>query len=163
MARALAGIVAGAAAGAAGTTGLNVVSYLLQAYAGTPGDVSTKQTAEALADRAGTEVPGDGETADNRKTALGNLAGIGVGVGLGAAAGLLRAYHVKIPKALAPFLLGFGAMGLSDGVMTKLGVTDPHTWTAKSVTADAIPHLVYGLVQTATLHRMLDPRTPHAA
>lgn len=163
MARALAGIVAGAAAGAAGTTGLTIVSYLVQSVTGAPGDVSAKDTADALADTAGTQVPGDGPAAENRKTALGNLAGIGVGVGLGAVAGLLRSYHVKIPKGLAPFLMGFGAMGISDGVMTKLGVTDPHTWNARSVTADALPHLAYGLVQTATLHRMLDPRTPHAA
>ncbi len=162
MSRAFAGIVAGAAAGAAGATGLNIVSYAATALQGTSGESGPEKTADALADAAGTEVPGDAEAKKVRKTAIGNLAGIGVGVGLGAIAGLLRAYHVKIPKALSPILMGASAMAISDGAMVKMGVTDPHTWDAKTVASDALPHLAYGLVQTATLHRLLDPRTPLA-
>ena len=58
--------------------------------------------------------------------------------------------------------VGLGAMAISDTTMTALGVAEPRTWTASTVAADVIPHLAYGLVTTAALHRLLDPRTPHA-
>lgn len=162
MSRLLAGLVAGALAGAAGATGLNAVSYADMALRGRPAGDSPRATVDAAADKADTDVPGEGEQAGNRASGAGQLAGLGVGVGLGAVAGVLRAYHVKIPKALSPFVLGLGAMALSDSVMTALGVTDPRSWDARTVAADAVPHVAYGLVATAALHRMLDPRTPQA-
>lgn len=165
MSRLFAGIVAGALAGAAGATALNAVSFADTAVRGRPASTSPagtgpKATVDAAAEATGTEVPGEGEQATNRAAGGGELAGLGVGVGIGAVAGVLRAFHVKVPKALSPFALGLGAMALSDGVMSALGVTDPRGWSAKRVTADALPHLAYGLVATAALHRMLDPRTP---
>lgn len=162
MSRFLAGAVAGALAGASGATALNAVSYADMALRGRPAGSSPKATVDAAADKSGTDVPGEGEQAKNRSSGAGQLAGLGVGVGVGIVAGVLRAYHVKIPKGLAPFALGLGAMAISDGTMTALGVADPRSWTAKSVAADALPHLAYGTVLSAALHRMLDPRTPHA-
>ncbi len=162
MSRFLAGVVAGALAGASGATALNAVSFADMVLRGRPAGSSPKATVDAAAAKTGTEVPGEGEEAGNRASGAGQLAGLGVGVGVGVVAGVLRAHHVKIPKVLAPFALGLGAMAISDSVMTALGVADPRSWTAKSVTADALPHLAYGLVVPAALHRMLDPRTPHA-
>ena len=61
--------------------------------------------------------------------------------------------------AAAPVILGLGAMAVSDGVMTAVGVTDPRTWTPGNVIQDALPHLVYGAVTVLALHRMIDPPT----
>lgn len=162
MSRVFAGLVAGAIAGAAGATALNVVSYADMSVRGRSAGSSPEATVEAMASAAGTEVPGTAEETKNRESGLGNIAGVAVGVGLGAVTGVLRMYHVKIPKYLAPFVSGLAAMAVSDGVMTRLKVTDPRSWDARSVAADALPHLAYGLVQTAALHRLLDPRTPQA-
>jgi hypothetical protein len=163
MSRVFAGLVAGAIAGAAGATALNVVTYADMAFRGRSASSRPEAAADAMASTAGAEVPGDAEETKNRKSGLGNIAGIGVGVGLGAITGVLRAFHVKVPKPLAPFVMGLAAMAVSDGVMSRLEVTDPRTWDAKSVAADALPHLAYGFVQTAALHRMLDPRTPQVS
>ena len=149
-------------AAAAGATGLNAVTYLDQALRGRPGGDTPAETAKALADAANTTVPGDKDTAGNRFEGAGALAGLGVGVGVGALAGLLRAYWIKVPKPLAPVLVGLAAMGISDTTMAALGVSDPKEWTPGTVAADAVPHLAYGLVTTAALHRLLDPRTPRA-
>ena len=162
MSRLLAGVVAGALAGAAGATALDAVSYGDRLLRGRPAGSSPKATVDAVADATGTEVPGDAVTAPNRADGAGQLAGIGVGVGVGAVAGILRAHHVKVPKALSPLALGLAALALSNTVMTALHVTEPTSRTPGSVAADAVPHLAYGLVATATLHRLLDPRTPHA-
>lgn len=161
MSRVFAGLVAGAIAGAAGATALNVVSYADMSVRGRSAG-GPEATGEALASAAGTEVPGDAQEKKDREAGLGNIAGIAVGVGIGAITGVLRIYHVKIPKYLAPFVSGLAAMAVSDSVKAGLKVTDPRPWDVKSVAADALPHLAYGLVQTAALHRLLDPRTPQA-
>ena len=162
MARSFAGVVAGMIAGAAGATALNAVTYLDQAVRGRPAGSTPSRTAKALADAVNVSVPGGRDTAQNRFEGLGPLAGLGVGVGVGALSGLLRIYWVKTPKPVAAVAVGLGAMAISDSTMTALGVAEPRDWTAGTVAADAIPHLAYGLVTTAALHRLLDPRTPHA-
>lgn len=162
MAGPIAGIAAGIIAGAAGTTALNAVSYADQALRGRPGGSSPKQTVDALADAAGVDVPGGREASGNRSEGLGALAGMGVGIGVGIAASLLRTERVKAPKGVAAVAVGLGAMAISDSVMAALGISDPREWTSTTVAMDALPHLAYGLMTTATLHRLLDPRTPHA-
>lgn len=160
MSRPLAGLVAGALAGAAGATALNAVTYLDQAVRGRPSADTPGQTVNALADSTGVGVPGDADTKQNRLEGLGPLAGLAVGVGVGALCGLLRAYSIKIPKTVSPFVVGLGAMAISDSTMTALKISDPRSWTPSTVAMDAVPHLAYGMVTTATLHRLLDPRTP---
>ena len=162
MARPFAGIVAGLIAGAAGATALNAVTYLDQAVRGRPGGDTPAKTVEAISDVTNIDVPGDGDTAENRLQGLGPLAGLGVGVGVGALSGLLRIYWVKVPKPLSAVIVGLGAMAISDTTMAALKVSDPKEWTAETVVSDVVPHLAYGLVTTAALHRLLDPRTPHA-
>lgn len=39
------------------------------------------------------------------------------------------------------------AMTLTDAPLARLGVSDPRTWPATERTADAIPHLAYGLLR----------------
>lgn len=160
MARPIAGVIAGVLAGAAGATALNAVTYLDQALRARPAGDTPSKTVEALADATDTAVPGDAEERENRFAGLGPLAGLAVGMGVGAVAGALRAYSIKIPKVLASAIIGLGAMGISDTTMALLKVSDPKSWTPGSVAADAIPHLTYGAVTVATLHRLLDPTTP---
>lgn len=160
MIRPIAGIVAGSLAGMAGATALNATTYLDQVVRARPGGDTPQQAVSKLADVAGLDIPGSSREVDARLDGAGPLAGLAVGIGVGAAAGLLRGIHIKVPKLLAIAAVGLGAMALSDTVMTKLGITEPRTWTAESIAADALPHLAYGLVTVHTLHRLLDPTTP---
>lgn len=156
----IAGVVAGSLAGLAGTAALNATTYLDQAVRGRPASRSPQETVSKLAGMADIDIPGDKEAASNRLDGAGALAGYAVGMGVGAAAGLLRSLHIKVPKAVAIAAVGLGVMVAADGAMTKLGITDPRSWTLETIAEDAIPHLAYGIVTVHTLHRLLDPTTP---
>ena len=159
MSRLLTGLTSGMIAGAAGSTALNTWSYTQQALNGQPSSATPDQAAQAVIQSVGGEVPGTPAQRAARLEGLGPLSGLGVGLGLGALGGLLRAVGIKIPIAVAPVVLGLGAMAVSDGVMTVVGITEPRTWTPKSMLQDAVPHLVYGAVTVLALHRMIDPDT----
>jgi len=152
----LRGLVAGAAAGAAGTTALNVLTYLDMAGRGRPASDTPERSVAAIAERAGVEVPGEGDERDHRLAGLGALSGLVTGVAIGAVAGLLRAFGLRPGSLTGGVLLGAGAMAATDGSMIALGVTDPRTWDAAGWASDAVPHLAYGLVTGATL-RALTP------
>jgi len=142
----------GAAAGAAGTTALNAVTYLDMAWRGRPASSTPEDTVEKLAQTAGVEVPGDDETRKNRLAGLGPLTGIATGVGIGVLAGLLA------PKLRLPVLagvVGTAAMAGSNVPMTALGVTDPRSWGAAGWISDVVPHLAYGLVTAAVAKRLV--------
>lgn len=64
-------MLAGAAAGAAGTTALNVATYLDMAVRGRPASSSPQDTIEKLSEKAGLPVPGDKEARGNRVAGLG--------------------------------------------------------------------------------------------
>ncbi|WP_130494095.1 hypothetical protein [Motilibacter rhizosphaerae] len=151
-------IVAGAAAGAAGTTVLNAVTYLDMAVRARPASSTPEDTVEALASRAGVQVPGDEDTRQARLAGLGPLSGIVTGVGVGALGGLLlggaarRGAGAALVSGVA---IGAGAMLATDGSMTALGVTDPRTWDATSWVSDAVPHAAYGVATAAVLRALL--------
>jgi hypothetical protein len=147
------GLVRGAAAGAAGTTALNAVTYLDMAVRGRPASDIPQQAVEKLAEQAGVDVPGEGDKHDNRIQGLGPLAGIATGVGIGAAAGLLRPIIGRLPTVVGAPLLGAAAMAGSDLPLTKLGLTDPSKWTSVDWLSDAVPHLAYGVMTFALLKR----------
>jgi hypothetical protein len=159
MARLTTGITSGLLASAAGATALNAFTYAQQALKGTPSGATPDQAAQATIETVGGHVRGTPDQRQNRLEGLGPLSGYGVGLGVGALAGALRAYGVKVPIGLAPVIVGLGAMAISDGVMSALGIADPRTWTASSVVNDALPHLAYGGVTVLALHRMIDPHT----
>jgi hypothetical protein len=146
----------GAAAGAAGTTALNAVTYLDMAVRGRPSSSTPEDTVEALASTAHVAVPGEGDTRQNRLQGLGPLTGLFAGVGTGAALGLARAAGWRPGIALATLVATLGVELGSNGPMTALGVTDPRTWPASSWAADIVPHLAYGAV-TAVVLEQLDP------
>ena len=145
------GLLRGAAAGAAGTTALNAVTYLDMALRGRPASDAPEQVVQRLAGTAGVELPGGRKQRANRLAGLGPLAGIATGIGVGALAGVLRSAGVRLPTAVGGPLLGAAAMAASDVPLAVLGVSDPRTWSAVDWVSDAVPHLVYGVTTHATL------------
>jgi hypothetical protein len=147
-------LLTGAAAGAAGTTALNAVTYVDMVLRGRPASSTPERTVEAIADRAGLSVPGDGETGDNRLTGLGALSGIATGVAVGAGFGGLRAFGLRPRPLIGAVLVGLAAMAATDASMARLGVSDPRTWSVPDWLADLIPHLAYGAVVSAALETL---------
>ena len=148
------GILAGAAAGAAGTAALNAVTYLDMTVRGRAASDTPERTVQKLADSAGVTVPGEGETRDNRLTGLGSLSGIATGVGVGAAFGVLRRLGLRPPTPLGAAVVGLSAMAATDSSMASMGISDPRTWSAADWLADLLPHLAYGLVTYTTLQAL---------
>ncbi len=145
------GIWKGAIAGAAGTTGLNAATYLDMAVRGRSSSNAPEETVDKLAEKASVQVPGDQESRANRVSGLGALNGIASGVMIGSALGGLRSAGWR-PGVLATGLIAtFGAMALTDGVMSLLGVTDPRSWSTTDWASDLVPHLVYGFVTAVAL------------
>jgi hypothetical protein len=147
------GILAGAAAGAAGTAALNAATYLDMTIRGRSASDTPQRTVDKL---AGSAVPGEGETRDNRLTGLGSLSGIVTGVGIGAAFGVLRRLGLRPPTLIGGTVVGLAAMAATDSSMASMGISDPRTWSAADWLADLLPHLAYGLVTYGTL-RALQP------
>lgn len=146
-------LVRGAMAGAAGTTALNAVTYLDMAVRARPASDTPQKAVEKIAEVAGRPVPGEGEEKQNRLGGLGSLAGIATGVGIGAAAGLLRPVLRRLPTVVGAAVLGAAAMAGSDVPLTKLGLTDPSTWSPVDWASDVIPHFAYGLITYKALTR----------
>lgn len=143
-------MLAGAAAGAAGTTALNAVTYLDMVIRGRPTSSTPEQTVERLAQAAHVAIPGNHETRANRLAGLGPLMGLATGVGVGAAYGSVTTLTGTPSVRRGAFLVGLAAMLGANGPMTFLGVTDPRTWDAASWLSDIVPHLAYGAVTAAT-------------
>ncbi len=145
------GLLLGAAAGAAGTTALNAVTYLDMALRGRPASSTPEATVEKLSEKAHLSIPGDKETHDNRLAGLGPLTGLAAGIGTGAVLGLARSRGWRTGTVLSGLAATVGALAGSNGPMTVLGITDPRTWAAKDWVSDIIPHLAYGAVTAAVL------------
>lgn len=144
----------GAAAGAAGTTALNAVTYLDMAVRARPASDIPQRAVAKLAEDAGLDIPGKAEDEKDRRLAgLGPLAGIATGVGIGAAAGFLSPVIGRLPTVVGGPLLGAAAMAGSDLPLSKLGLTDPSTWTTTDWLSDIVPHLAYGLVTFSLVKR----------
>lgn len=144
-------IASGLAAGAAGTTTLNAVTYVDMAVRARPSSSTPEDTVAKLADTAGVQIPGDDEERENRTQGLGPLTGILAGVGTGALLGLARHLGWRPNPVVGAVLAGALAMAGADGPMAALGISDPRTWAAKDWLADVVPHLAYGAVTQATL------------
>lgn len=149
-------LLRGAAAGAAGTTALNAVTYLDMVLRGRPASSTPQKVVEKSADEVGVDVPGEGSTEQHRVQGLGSLSGLGTGVGVGALLGVLRRLGLRPGQVLGSLLAGGVAMVGANAPMTGMGITDPRQWSAAEWLADAVPHLAYGIVTHATLAG-LDP------
>ena len=137
----------GAAAGAAGTTVLNVVTYLDMAVRGRPASSTPGNTVERLAETAHLTVPGQGAKRASRVEGLGALTGLMAGIGVGGLLGLARATGFRA----GPLLTTLIVLVSTNGPMTVLGVTDPRTWSAVDWVSDVVPHLAYAAVATTTM------------
>ena len=150
-----AGLLRGAAAGAAGTTVLNAATYVDMAVRGRPSSSTPEQLVETVSDTTGVPVPGDDDTRQKRLQGLGPLSGIAVGVSVGAMAGLvdhLLARGGRQPPApVAVLAISAAAMALSDVPLKVFGISDPKTWAAKDWVADVVPHLAYGTATYASI------------
>ncbi|RIV37331.1 hypothetical protein [Micromonospora radicis] len=147
----------GLIAGAVGTTALNVVTYLDITLRARPASQTPEESAGRLTDAAHVSL-GPPKQAANRRSGIGALMGYGLGVAAAVGFAML-ARGRRQPTLRAAALLGGGAMTLSDGSLTLLGVTDPRTWRRADWLADLVPHLAYGLTAAATWNR-LRPSTP---
>jgi hypothetical protein len=147
----------GLAAGAAGTTALNAVTYLDVAIRGRPSSETPQQTVERISELVHVPVPGDDETRQNRLGGLGPLSGILAGLGPALALAVPHAAGWR-PPAPADLALASGlAMVAGNGPMAVLGVTDPRRWSAASWLSDVLPHLAYGTVAAAVLRSLSRP------
>ena len=146
-------ILRGAAAGAAGTTALNVVTYLDMAVRGRPASSTPERTVERLAETAHLSVPGEGATRASRLEGLGALTGLVAGVGVGGLLGLARASGFRAGTLLTTATV----LVSTNGPMTVLRVTDPRTWSVVDWISDLVPHLAYAAVVTATLDALDHP------
>ncbi|RBY81649.1 hypothetical protein DQ238_06340 [Geodermatophilus sp. TF02-6] len=141
----------GAAAGAAGSTALNGVTYLDMAVRGRPTSSTPEQTVEKLADKAHVPIPGDDEKRSNRVQGLGPMTGLVAGVGVGVVVGLVRAAGFRSRPLVGTLLTTAGVLVAANGPMTVLGITDPRTWSATDWVSDLVPHLTYGAVVKTTM------------
>jgi hypothetical protein len=141
----------GAAAGAAGSTALNAVTYLDMIVRGRGTSSTPEDTVEKLAEKAHVAIPGDDEKRQNRLQGLGPMTGLVAGIGVGVVTGLARAAGLRSQPLVGTLLTGVGAMVAANGPMTVLGVTDPRTWSATDWISDIVPHLAYGAVVKTTM------------
>ncbi|MBA2416596.1 MAG: hypothetical protein H0V64_12055 [Geodermatophilaceae bacterium] len=144
-------ILAGAAAGAAGTTALNAVSYLDVAVRARPASSTPEDTVEKLAEKVHVQIPGEGEDRDNRLAGLGPLSGIVTGVGIGTLLGLARGLGWRPSPAVGAVVATVVVLIGANGPMTALGITDPREWNLDAWLSDVVPHVAYGVVTAATL------------
>jgi hypothetical protein len=142
----------GAAAGAAGSTALNAVTYLDMVGRGRGTSSTPEQTVEALAAKAHVTIPGEGGARENRVQGLGPLTGLVAGVGVGVLVGLARAAGLRPRPLVGTALTTAGVLVAANGPMTVLGVTDPRTWSATDWISDVVPHLAYGAVVKTTMN-----------
>lgn len=148
-------LVMGAAAGAIGTVALNITTYVDMAVRGRPSSEMPAETARRLADQAGISLSADGpdsQTAQSRRTAIGQLLGYVTGLGVGVLYSGVAGKLGPVPRPLHAVLLGAAAMAGSDVPATLLGIAKPADWPASSWAADIVPHLAYGVATAATYH-----------
>jgi hypothetical protein len=147
-------LLAGATAGSAGTSALNAVTYVDMAVRARPASQTPQQSIEALADRLGVDVPGEGEERENRVEGLAPLMGILTGTALGAVLGIARRLGWRPPLGVDILTATAVAMVGANAPMASMGISDPRTWSASDWAADVVPHLAYGAVTAATLHAL---------
>ena len=156
-------LLTGVAAGAAGTTALNAVTYLDMAARARPASSTPDDTVRKAQELTGATLGGSEEDAANRRSALGALLGIASGLATGAVYGLVRPRLGRVPLAVLGVAAGLAANVGTTGPMAALGVTDPRSWPADSWLSDLVPHLAYGLATAAAYDAFRRPgRRPSA-
>jgi hypothetical protein len=153
----LTSMMRGAAAGAAGTTALNAVTYLDMLLRARPASSTPERTVRKLADLNDVPIPGDEDQQQNRVSSAGALMGLVTGVATGAALGTLRILG-RGPLVVSAATAGVVALAGANGPMAALGISDPREWSAGDWVSDILPHLAYGLVAAAAFRAMSSAR-----
>jgi hypothetical protein len=139
-------------AGLAGSSALNVVTYLDMVLRARPASGTPEQAARRVAEVVRVDL-GTGTRAANRSAGLGPLLGYLAAVGASLAfVGVTGRRRPPLPVAAAA--LGATAMLTADGPMAALGVTDPRRWSRVDWLSDLVPHLAYGVAAAAVLRRV---------
>jgi hypothetical protein len=146
----LTSILRGAAAGAAGTTALNAVTYADMVLRARSSSSTPEKTVQKLSDKAGAEIPGDDEEKQNRVSGLGALMGLVTGVSVGAAYGVAHAFGWRPSTVTGALVTTLAAMSGSNLPMAGLGISDPRSWSVAEWLSDIVPHVAYGLVTATT-------------
>jgi len=150
-------LLTGIAAGAAGTTALNAVTYLDMVTRARPASSTPEETVRKTEELANLSLSAEGpdsETAQNRRSGLGALLGIMAGLGTGALYGVLRPKLNGVPLAVLGTAAGLAANVGTTGPMAVLGITDPREWPASSWLSDLVPHLAYGFATALVFDQM---------
>jgi uncharacterized membrane protein len=148
----------GLMAGAAGTTALHGVTYLVMALRKRAVSPFPIRTVEAVADACGFRVPGTSASRAHRTYGIAALRGIGTGLTVGVAASAVRAAGARLPLAVGGPATGAAAMALGHASPIARGLTDPRDWTPTDWVSDALPHLAYGITTSAVLAETDRPR-----
>ena len=127
-------LLRGAAAGAAGTTALNAVTYADMAVRGRPASTTPERSVEALAKLVGIDVRAGDRTGRHRvqgtAALLGLTTGTFVGVGYALVDTVLDApTRHRWPVAGEGLVVAALALTAANGPMAVLGITDPGEWT----------------------------------
>jgi hypothetical protein len=144
------------AAGAAGSTALNVATYLDMAIRGRPASRTAEETVRRLADKSHIGLGSD-ERAANRRSGIGPLLGYAAAIGT-AVIFNAAARNRPLPVPVATPVLTIGALVAADAPLTALRITDPRTWSRTDWLADIVPHFIYGVVTAAVWHRLSSAR-----
>jgi hypothetical protein len=150
-------VFAGLAAGAAGTTALNTVTYLDMVVRARPASSTPEDTVQRVEEQTGVSLSSQGsgaEAAANRRSGLGALLGIAAGLGVGALYGVLRPRLRGLPLAVLGTGAGLAANVGTTAPMALLGVTNPPQWSAGSWVSDLVPHLAYGITTAAVWEQL---------
>jgi hypothetical protein len=154
-------MLTGVAAGAVGTSALNLMTYIDMAVRARPASETPAEAVRKLEDKAGIEALADqgrsSEQEANRRQAFGALFGFVTGLGVGALYGLIRPILRSVPATVAGLSVGLAAMAASDVPVTLLGVTDPKEWGLADWVADLVPHLAYGFATVLAFDALSGP------
>ncbi|MEU3791250.1 hypothetical protein AB0F07_15800 [Streptomyces fructofermentans] len=144
----------GAAAGAVGTTALNIAGYTDIVLRGRPVSTTPEVTARTIAEKLHVRIPGHGEILENRIAGLGPLTGFAVGLGMGVALSVARAagWH---PSTTSRYVTAsVGALIATNAPIALLGISDPRTWSVADWISDIVPHVLYAAVTVSVLDKL---------
>lgn len=144
-------VARGLAAGAAGVTTLNLITYLDMVIRGRPSSSVPEKLVDELAAESGVTIPGDDDSRSARRTALGALSGMASGASIGVLVSVARRYGTQLPMPLEAVAGGALAMTFSDGPAARLDITDPWSWTPAQWMSDIVPHLGFGITVSTLL------------
>lgn len=154
-------VLTGLAAGAAGTTALNVATYLDMVVRARPASSTPEDTVRKAEELTRLSLSGDGPDSDDanaRRSGIGGLLGIAAGLGTGVLYGMVRPRLGRAPLALLGIGAGLAANVGTTGPMAALGITDPRDWPASSWVSDLVPHLAYYGFATAAAWELAQRR-----